>query len=374
MRRLLVNALSVTNHSGAHVLLGHMGFLLEQMSADVRLVVLCRADMHALRDAWGDRVDWVFAPAATRGWGARAGWERRYLAHIIREHQADAYFTPSGVAAAKLPVPQIVFCQNPWALVRDARRRRDAPKAWLQRLAYRRTMQVAAAVIFNSRFMQQAYRANAGREERMGAVVYQAPGTETQQHAADWGEVTRKPGQIVCASAMGPHKNVEAVVRAFQCLREQGHDAATLVLAGGWPDPVYERKICEMVITLRLEKQVRFTGFIPREALDRLLAESQVFCLLSRCESFGIPAIEAQLFGTPVISSNVCAVPEICGAGGWFYAPDDEVGVSEGLARLLGDAGTWQGVSAAARRNASRYSWTQCSPGLVDVVRRVLCL
>ncbi len=374
MRRLLVNALSVTNQSGAHVLLGHISYLMDQLQGDVRLIVLCREDMDTLHAPWGDRVDWVFAPVSTRGWLSRALWERRFLVRIVRDRKVDAYFTPSGVAAARLPIPQIVFCQNPWALVPAARRLRDAPKAWLQRLAYRQTMRVAEAVIFNSRFMQQAYRANAGRQERMGAVVYQAPGEETQRHAAEWGNVTRKPGQIVCASAMGPHKNVETVIRAFHHLRTHGYATASLILVGGWPDAAYERQIREMVKTLRLENQIRFAGFVPREELDRYLAESQVFCLMSRCESFGIPAIEAQLFGTPVISSNVCAVPEICGDGGWFYDPDDWSGVAEGMARLLGDAETWTRLSEAARRNAGRYSWVQCSPGLVDVVRTVLAM
>ncbi|MFU8781414.1 MAG: glycosyltransferase family 4 protein [Kiritimatiellia bacterium] len=374
MNKLLVNALSVTNQSGAHVLLGHMGYLLDQLQNDVRLVVLCRADMNALRAPWGGRVDWVFAPVSTRGWLARALWERRHLSRLVRDHNVDAYFTPSGVAAAALSVPQIVFCQNPWALVPAARRLRDAPKAWLQRMAYRRAMQVADAVIFNSRFMQEAYRQNAGCEERLGAIVYQAPGDETQLHAGSWTGITRKPGQIVCASAMGPHKNVETVIRALHRLRLSGCNSASLVLAGGWPDPAYERSIHEMVKTLHLVDHVRFTGFIPREDLDRLLAESQVFCLMSRCESFGIPAIEAQLFGTPVISSNVCAVPEICGDGGWFYDPDDDAGVAEGLGHLLGDAATWQRLSDAARSNARRYSWEQCSPALVEVVKKVLAI
>lgn len=373
MRRLLVNALSVTNQSGAHVLLGHMGYLMEQRRDDVRLVVLCREDMDVLRTAWGDRVDWVFAPAATQGWAARALWERLHLDVIARTRQVAAYFTPSGVAAARLQVPQIVFCQNPWSLVTAARRLRDAPKAWLQRRAYRRTMQVSDVLIFNSRFMQQAYRENAGRPERIGAVIYQSPGDETLAHAAAWGKIERKPGQIACASAMGPHKNVETVIRAFHHLRTQGHEPASLVLAGGWPDAAYERQIRGMVKTLGLENQVRFAGFVPRMELNRYLAESQVFCLMSRCESFGIPAIEAQCFGTPVISSNVCAVPEICGDGGWFYDPDDWSGVAEGMARLLGDPATWQQVSDAAYRNASRYSWSQCSPPLVEIVRRVLC-
>jgi len=374
VRRLLVNALSVTNESGLHVLLGHGSHLVEALHETCRLVVLCRADMVALRNAWDDRVEWIVAPAATHGWVARTWWERQQLRRLIRARQVDAYFTTSGVSATRLPVPQIVFCQNPWALVSSARRLRDAPKASLQRMAYRRTMQAADAVIFNSRFMQQAYRDNAGRDERMGTVVYQAPGDATLDHATEWGSLARKSGQIVCASAMGPHKNVETVIRAVHRVRRQGHDAASLVLVGGWPDPAYGYKIRELVKTLRLEHQVRFAGFVSREELDRYLAESQVFCLLSRCESFGIPAIEAQRFGTPVISSNVCAIPEICGDGGWFYDPDDDAGVAEGIGRLLGDSDAWERLSHAARRNADQYSWAQCAPALVDMVRRVMCL
>ena len=79
----------------------------------------------------------------------------------------------------------------------------------------------------------------------------------------------------------------------------------SLHLVGSWPDAVYERRIRNLVSELGLGEQVHFHGFVSREELDCLYAESQVFCLMSRCESFGIPAIEAQLFGTPVVCSKL---------------------------------------------------------------------
>ncbi len=373
MRRLLVNALSVTNQSGLHVLVGHCNGLLAELSDDIRLVVLCRAEMTALRAAWGDRVDWYLAPRSTCGWLVRACWERLHLGRIVKSAQAAAYFTPSGVSAHSLPVPQLVLCQNPWALVPEARRRRDALKAWLQRLAYRRTMHVAEAVIFNSCFMQAVYRKNAGRQARHEVIAYQAPDDATHHRASAWHERSRQPGQIVCVSAMGPHKNVEAVVRAVAVLRAKGHSTVHLHLVGGWPDPVYEQSIRRLVDHLDLCDVVRFAGFVSREALDLYLAESQVFCLLSRCESFGIPAVEAQCFGTPVVSSAVCAVPEICGAGGLYYAPDEVEGVAGALARLLEDEQAWLRLSQKARRNAERFMWKQCSQPLVALVRKVVC-
>ena len=367
MAKLLVNTLSATNPSGVHVLRGHVGQLAEALRGQVRIVVLGRADMAALRAELGGRVEWEFAPAATRGWLFRAAWERRHLAQILRRHGAGIYFTPSGMAA-HLPagVRQIVFCQNPWALVPAARRRRDFAKAWLQRRAYRRAMRAADVLVFNSRYMQAAYRDNAGREAKRGLVVCQAAEDATRARAAA-ADVPRRPNQILCVSVMGPHKNAETLVRALREVRAACPEAH-LVFAGSWPDPAYERKIRGLVAALGLEAAVEFAGFVARERLDRLYAESRVFCLMSRCESFGIPAIEAQLFGTPVVSSTVCAIPEICGAGGRFCAPDDVAGVAAALRILLEDDVEWVRLSAAARTNAARFSWAECSRPLVDLV------
>ncbi|NCD23451.1 MAG: glycosyltransferase, partial [Spartobacteria bacterium] len=298
MAKLLVNALSVTDPSGLHVLLGHMGQVADALKDRLRLVVVCRAEMDGLCAGLGDRADWEFAPPATRGWLPRATWERAHLARLVRKHGASLYFTPSGIAAHGLDIPQIVFCQNPWALVPAARRRRDFAKAWLQRRAYRRAMQTADVMVFNSRYMQAGYRENAGFEEQRGLIVHQAADDATRTRAAAAANVPRKPGQILCVSIMAPHKNAAALVRAF-CEVFAAHPEARLVFAGSWPDPAYERKIRALVAELGLRNAVQFTGFVEREALDRLYAESRVFCLMSRCESFGIPAIEAQLFGTP---------------------------------------------------------------------------
>ena len=143
------------------------------------------------------------------------------------------------------------------------------------------------------------------------------------------------------------------------------------MLAGAWPDSAYERNIRRLVAALGLGAAVEFAGFVSRARLERLYAESRVFCLMSRCESFGIPAVEAQLFGTPVVSSTVCAIPEICGRGGVFCDPDDVPGVAAALRLLLQDAAEWARLSAAARVNAERFAWSRCSRSLVECLVEV---
>jgi glycosyltransferase involved in cell wall biosynthesis len=146
----------------------------------------------------------------------------------------------------------------------------------------------------------------------------------------------------------------------------------SLHLTGPWPDPAYEAQIRKQVADLELTGRVHFDGFVSREELDRLYAESQIFCLMSRCESFGIPAIEAQLFGTPVVCSTACAVPEICGDGGFFCDPDDISGIATALRSLLEDSAIWETCSIRARRNADRYRWETCSRPLRDLFEELI--
>jgi len=367
MRKLLVNALSVTNPSGRHVLLGHLNRLAESLPETCRLVLVCRREMEAFRKGFHHQAEWEWAPAYTHCWWGRALWERLHLKCLAKRYDAVAYFTPSGVAAHALGIPQLVFAQNPWALVPSARRRRDAPKAWLQRRAYRRAMRVADVMIFNSLYMQQAYRENAGVRERRGLVVFQAIDESSRARAAASTQVPRQPFQVLSVSVMAPHKNIETLVRAFQRVH-QTHPQARLILAGSWPDAGYEKRIRDEVRVLGLDDAVEFTGFVSRERLDQLYAESRIFCLMSRCESFGIPAIESQLFGTPVVSSTVCAIPEICGEGGRFCDPDDVPSIATALQALMSDDDEWQRLSGLARKNAERFTWEECSQPLIDLI------
>lgn len=372
MRRMLVNALSVTNPSGRYVLLGHLRQLVEELKGRMAVLVLGRDDLDLECENWAAAVERIPAPGRTKKWLPRVLWERMHLVTLMRRHGATLYFTPSGMAARLPPdVKQMVFCQNPWALVPAARRLRDAPKAWLQRRAYRRSMQAADVLIFNSRYMQQVYRANASCRERRGLVVYQAVGDDARMRAAQCANRSRRSWQILCVSVMAPHKNVETLLYAFARLRMVCPET-NLVLAGSWPDPVYERRIRALVRKLKLTDAVVFTGFVDRCRLEELYAESRIFCLMSRCESFGIPAIEAQLFGTPVVSSTVCAIPEICGDGGLFCDPDDEAGIAAALQRLLVDGLEWSRRSDLARGNAARFVWSTCSRPLVDLVDRTV--
>ena len=142
---------------------------------------------------------------------------------------------------------------------------------------------------------------------------------------------------------------------------------ARLNLVGPWADPNYERAIRRQIEEAGLAPYVNITGQVSRRELYRHYAEASVFCLLSRCESFGIPALEAQLFGTPGVVSDGCAMPEVCGPGAISVSPDDAARAAEALAAILQDSRTHADLAAAGVDNASRFRWSECSRPLFRI-------
>lgn len=66
---------------------------------------------------------------------------------------------------------------------------------------------------------------------------------------------------------------------------------------------------------------VRFAGFITDAHLPTLYREAESFFFPSLYEGFGLPALEALSFGTPVVAARAGALPEIIGDAGVFYNP-----------------------------------------------------
>ena len=365
--RVIVNALSVTNESGRHVVLGHLERLAAWTAGEHDYVVLHHGVNADIRRGLGSHVDWLACPDSTAHWLPRALWQRWALPRLVRRCDADLVFSPSGVATPGLPVPEVVYCMNPWCLVPDLDLTAgERIKAALQRRAYRHAVKTAAMMGFLSEYLRDAYLANAGADANASEVAYCGI-NETVLAAAEALRTCtpRKPNQILCVSSMARHKGVDVLLRAVAAVRRDHDVDADLTLAGGWPDPTYERAMRALIHELGLDNAVEVAGHVSRDRLDKLYAESKVFCLMSRCESFGIPAAEAQAFGCPVVSSSRCAIPEVCGAGGEYPDADDVPGTAAALARLLEDQAHWRKLSDAAIENSGRFRWDLCSRPLL---------
>jgi glycosyltransferase involved in cell wall biosynthesis len=367
---VVIDALPTTNPSGRYVLTGHLARIAPGTAKTHRYTVLHHAGNADLRRDFGENVGWHECPPYTRHWLGRSLWEALALRRLLRRLGADLLLCMSGGVVPGIRLPQVTYAMNPWALVPDVHAGpADQLKAWFQRRAYRSAVKQAAAIAFLSAHLRELYRRDAGSTEKRSEVVPVGLDEETLWAAAQ-GRTAQRPRacQVLTVSVMGRHKGIETVVAALDLVRKRHAPAARLVLAGPWPDRRYQGTVWRQVKKLGLEGAVTFTGMRTRPELHSLYTEARVFALMSRCESFGIPALEAQAFGTPVVGSDSCAMPEVCGSGGFFHDPTDIGAAAAVLGRLLTDGPFWEEASRRAVENSRRFDWESCSRTLLRLL------
>lgn len=294
------------------------------------------------------------------------------MQHALDAIGADLLLSTSGALVPGVTTPQLVFAQNPWCFFPQFHvGLADRLKARLQRHGYAKAQRGAAAMLYLSDFMARIYADNAGCAPQQGATVL--VGVDDRMFAA--ADAAPLPGfaerapEIVLVSVMTPHKSVEDVIDALALLHSRGVESR-LALVGPWSDRAYRASIEARIARLGLTSAVEIAGKVTDDVLMDHYRRARVFCLLSRCESFGIPAVEAQVFGTPCVVANVCAPPEIAGPGG-VVVPAGEIALAaDALQPLLSDAGAWRAASGHALQNAERFRWQRLSGPISDFIDR----
>ena len=99
-------------------------------------------------------------------------------------------------------------------------------------------------------------------------------------------------------------KRVDDVIHIFKKVHDR--IPSKLLLIGDGPE---RRKMEDLCRKIGLCDEIRFLG--KQDAVEELLAVSDLFLMPSGSESFGLAALEAMACEVPVISSNVGGLPEL---------------------------------------------------------------
>lgn len=369
--KLLFDALSVNNLSGAYVLRGHLDELMAASDGRHQVVLLThRSNIHVANGV-PDQVQHVVAGIGG-GWLARAVWCQTCLAALCRTHRVDCVLSPAGMLSPGCRLPQIVLAQNPWPLV-AANSDRGSWRMRLRANAFRSAQRRAAVMAFNSRYMRELYESAFGPALGQTVVAYQGLPESRLIAPEAVTAFSDRPAMVLSVSVMARHKAAEVLVSAFAEVARLV-EGATLVIVGAWPDAGYRKQIERLIHDLDLDSRVELRGHVAAQALSQLYASARAFCLTSRCESFGIPALEAQAYGTPCVVADGTAAPEVLGEGGWVVPQDDASATAQALVALLSDATQWQSRSGAAQANARRFGWRDSSRPLIEAINALEAL
>jgi glycosyltransferase involved in cell wall biosynthesis len=172
---------------------------------------------------------------------------------------------------------------------------------------------------------------------------------------------------ILLAGRPSLWKGHKVLVEAARLLADQGHKNIKVILTGdtkGKTGPV--RDIEQAIVKAGMEKTARWAGPCA-DMPAALLAAAAVVIPSLEAEAFGRIAVEAQALGTPVIVSDLGAVPETVLAPpdveparrtGWRVPANDPISLAEAIAEALAlGASSRDALAARARKQVEeRFS------------------
>lgn len=159
-------------------------------------------------------------------------------------------------------------------------------------------------------------------------------------------------------------KNVLRLIHAFSRLAEEF--SIHLVLGGGLKNSVVEGgseflALKKEIQNLGVSSLVVFTDFIEESDLPAVYSGAKVFVYPSLCEGFGLPPLEAQSCGVPVVSSNATSLPEICLDSAILVNPRETQEIYSAISLLLEGEGIREKYSAKGLENVRRFTWESCA-------------
>ncbi len=210
------------------------------------------------------------------------------------------------------------------------------------------------------------------RSESVTVVHHGAPegfvADMSAQELARVRELLGLPERYILASGrLSPRKNTCRLIRAYQLMRERRPDLKhALALAGG--DDWGAETIHAQIASSKYKNDIYVLGAVKRDVMAGLTAGADASVLISLWESFGIPIIEAMAAGTPVITSNCNAMPEVAGDAALLVDPYDEETISDALTRLLTNTKVRQQCIARGLERVKAFTWRGAAEKVLHVL------
>ncbi|MHB1646947.1 MAG: glycosyltransferase family 4 protein [bacterium] len=177
---------------------------------------------------------------------------------------------------------------------------------------------------------------------------------------------------ILYIGALHPRKNILNLLKAFKSLKK--------LTSGETEKNISAIKNLELVLvsnTSFLDKEtlilldelkdyVKIFKHIGNEELALFYNAAEVFAFPSLYEGFGIPPLEAFACGTPVITSNITAIPEVCGDAAYYVDPNSINDIENAIFNIITSEKLKKDLITKGFKRAESFSWRQSAINLLS--------
>ena len=252
-------------------------------------------------------------------------WQNTQLIEMLKEDSAEVLWGPNGVIPMRradnigmlITIHDLAHHFVPATQIQKIRIKQRI----LQSLSARRADQVIAVSHATAEDIEKLYRR---RDVTVIHPIVSSAYTHVDPEAAAQVRRTFELSRrfILVVGTLEPRKNVAALIRAYLGAVADGLELPQLVIAGpkGWHDT----DLTALVEESQRSGALRYLGFVSNDALLGLYASCEAFMMPSLYEGFGMPILEAQICGAPVIHGEHPSMTEAAGGLGVRIASSPE--------------------------------------------------
>lgn len=164
---------------------------------------------------------------------------------------------------------------------------------------------------------------------------------------------------VILQVGSGTNKNLERLIYAIKGLRVK------LLLINRLEDPNYLKLLNDFKIDFEQRTDLN------SEELNQAYADCDILFFASEYEGFGMPILEAQAAGRPVITSNVSAMPEAAGRGAILVNPFDLREIRASIIRLIDERELRQELIAKGKENLIHYQVESIARAYLELYDRI---
>ena len=178
-----------------------------------------------------------------------------------------------------------------------------------------------------------------------------------------------------------PKKNLEALVRSANLLRQRTDQEFTVLIVGSGTE-----QLASLAVELDVERHINLCGEIggvenmkgsvqvPTDTLIDIYRAADVFSFPSLLETFGIVLIEAMAAGLPVITTDAPGCRDVIrnGEDGLMVPVNDDEALTNAMQRLMDDDQMRKQFAVKSKARARDFSWDVIVDHYIDLYRAII--
>ncbi|MBC1224182.1 glycosyltransferase family 4 protein [Nostoc sp. UCD121] len=160
---------------------------------------------------------------------------------------------------------------------------------------------------------------------------------------------------ILALSAISPRKNFQRLYEAWKILCSRLSDVWLVVV--GEQGLAFSGKISQE----EMPPRTLYLGRVDDMYLPALYSGALTFVYPSLYEGFGIPPLEAMACGTPVVTSNLTALPEVVGEAAIIINPYDIEEIAWGIQKIVESSTMQESLRIKGLKRVQSFTWEHTS-------------